>query len=71
MYDARERGTYVQKFRKEIDDVEFIRTDSTMVNDKNECINFVREYNRPIKFGQEIDGWEEIIEPEISNDFER
>lgn len=70
-FDERERGTYIQSFKKEINDIEYIKKESTMVNSKNEIINFVREYSPSIPFGLENDGWEEIIENEINNDFER
>lgn len=67
-FDKRERGTYVQSFKKEINDLEYIKKESTMVNSKNEIINFVREYSPSIPFGLENDGWEEIIENDLSLD---
>lgn len=57
MYDERPKGIYVVKYKKIIDNVEYIKTETTMVNGNNECVNYVKEYNKPIPFGKEVDGW--------------
>lgn len=72
MFDERARGTYIQNFRKEVDCVEFTKKESTMINDKNEVVNFVREYSPAMKFSLDMDnGWEEVLEQDNSIDFDR
>ena len=71
MYDERNRGTYVQEFEKTVNNVVYTKKETSMINDKYECISFVREYNPPIKFGLEEDNWIKIIKEDNSLDFER
>ncbi len=58
MFDAREKGTYIYEYIKVINGVTYIKKETTMVNDKNECIQFIREYKPGIKIGLENGIWE-------------
>lgn len=71
MFDERSRGTYIKEFEKTIEDKTYTKKETSMINDKNECISFVREYNPPIKFGLEEGGWIEKDLEDNDLDFSR
>lgn len=58
MFDKREKGTYIETFKKEVNNIVYTKTETTMINDKNKIINFTKEYFPAIKIGLENDNWE-------------
>jgi len=61
MKDEREKGIYVEKFSKVIENEEYIKTETTIVNGYNTIVSISIEYDTPIMFGQEADGWKRIL----------
>lgn len=57
MYDPRERGKYIEKFYKNINDIKYTKIETTMVNSNNEIVSITIEYEPSIKFGKEKNDW--------------
>jgi len=54
---GREKGKYTETFVKNIEGIQYTKTEMTVIGRDSEILNFSRDYNPPMKFGTETGDW--------------